>query len=324
MPENLQEQLDKYLADVHAIEQQALAQLRSAPKIAGDDELAAMFREHERETEGQERRVRERLEARGAKPSLLKDIAGRVTGVPFVLFARSQPDTPGKLVAHSYSYEHLELAAYELLEDVARRAADDQTIAVARANGGQERAMADRLRTQFDRAVEVSLRVLAPDDLTEQLVKYLADAHAIEAQAIQLLEKAHRLAGDPELTKLYEEHLAETQNQQAMVERRLRAHGAKPSAVKDAAMRLGALNWSAFFAAQPDTPAKLAGFAFAFEHLEVASYELLKRVAQRAGDVETVTVAEQILGEERTAASRIEARFERAMEASLQAQGVVA
>ena len=32
----------------------------------------------------------------------------RVGGACFLLFARAQPDTPGKLVAHAYSYEHLE------------------------------------------------------------------------------------------------------------------------------------------------------------------------------------------------------------------------
>jgi ferritin-like metal-binding protein YciE len=84
-------------------------------------------------------------------------------------------------------------------------------------------------------------------------------------------------------------------------------------------MRLGALNWGGFFAAQPDTPGKLAGFAYAFEHLEIAGYEELKRVANRAGDQETVRVAERILAEERAAAKAIAANWDRAVEASLAA-----
>ena len=39
MTENLHEQLHKYLTDIHSIEVQALAQLRTAPKIAGDEHL---------------------------------------------------------------------------------------------------------------------------------------------------------------------------------------------------------------------------------------------------------------------------------------------
>jgi ferritin-like metal-binding protein YciE len=323
MSEGIDEQLDKYLADVHSIEHQALQQLHAAPEIAGDDELAEIFEEHEQETEDQKRRVRERLKARGAKPSRMKDLVGRATGVPFVLFADSQPDTPGKLVAHAYSYEHLELAAYELLEKVAHRAGDDETVDLARSIAREEEAMAERLEASFDTAVAASLRALDPDDLDKQLAKYLADAHAIEAQSIQLLEKGADIAGDVELAHIYEEHLIESHQQQALFERRLRANGGRRSFMKDAVMRLGALNWGAFFAAQPDTPGKLAGFAFAFEHLEIGAYEQLKRVAERADDLETVSAAEEVLHQERAAARNIEARFDQAIEASLHAKGVL-
>jgi ferritin-like metal-binding protein YciE len=120
MPDTLDEQLTKYLTDVHSIEEQALRQLRTAPKIAGDPELARTFGDHLIETEGQERRVRERLEARGADPSKTKDLLGRAGGIGMLLFARSQPDTPGKLTAHAFSYEHMEIAAYDLLGDRGR------------------------------------------------------------------------------------------------------------------------------------------------------------------------------------------------------------
>ena len=69
MPDTLEEQLTKYLTDVHSIEVQALLQLRVAPRMARDPELARAFREHVVETEEQERRVRERLEAHAADPS---------------------------------------------------------------------------------------------------------------------------------------------------------------------------------------------------------------------------------------------------------------
>src|SRR3954452_11201572 len=104
--DTLDEQLVKYLTDAHSIEEQALAQMRSAPKLAHDHRLAAAFREHEAETERHEQLVRERLEAHGAKPSKLKDAVMAVGGKGFVLFAKSQPDTTGKLTAHALSYEH--------------------------------------------------------------------------------------------------------------------------------------------------------------------------------------------------------------------------
>ena len=322
MADALKERLIKHLTDVHSIEEQALQQMQVAPRLARDPVLARAFREHLTETHEQERLVRSRLDALGADPSKIKDLAARAGGVGMVLFARSQPDTPGKLVSHAYSYEHMELAAYELLSIVAERAGDQHTVAVARSIAEQEAAMAERLAAGFDRAVEASLREVARRDLGNQLGRYLADVHAIEAQAVQLLEQGQAIAGDPDLQKVFTEHLEETRAQQAAVQARLYARGERPSRFKNVLLRVGGLNLSAFFGAQPDTPAKLAGFAFAFEHLEIAAYEQLMHVAQRAGDDATARLAERIAGEERAAAASIRARFEPAMQAALRQQGI--
>ena len=53
-PQTIQEQLTKYLTDIHSIEQQALAQMHDAPQLAGDEALASAFREHCIETERHE------------------------------------------------------------------------------------------------------------------------------------------------------------------------------------------------------------------------------------------------------------------------------
>src|SRR5207248_5991859 len=143
----------------------ALVQMKAAPKIAGDPEIAAAFEQHLAETEEHERLVRERLEALGGSKNMVKAVADAVTGAGFALFAKFQPDTPGKLVAHAFSYEHMELAAYDLLARVAERAGDPETAQMARRIEEQERAMAERLSGLFDRAVEASLRELSPDDL---------------------------------------------------------------------------------------------------------------------------------------------------------------
>jgi ferritin-like metal-binding protein YciE len=323
-PTNIQEQLVKYLTDAHSIEQQALAQLKTAPKIAGDPQIAQAFSDHLVETEGHDRLVSERLAAHGSKPSTLKDLAGSLTGKGFGVFAMAQPDTPGKLVVHAFSYEHMEEAAYDLLAQVAERAGDEETAQSAREIELQEHGMGDRLAGLFDRAVTAALDAVGPDDLQTQLDKYLADAHAIEAQALELLEKGPQLAGTGELATAFDDHRLETQEHQRLVEARLQSRGDAPSTIKDAALRLGALNWGGFFQAQPDTPAKLAAFAFAFEHLEIGSYEMLRRVAARAGDEETARIADGILDQENAAAERIQAQFPVALDASLHDQGVAA
>jgi ferritin-like metal-binding protein YciE len=326
MPDNsLHEQLHKYLTDVHSIEVQALAQLKRAPKIAGGGELDEIYAQHERETEDQKRLVEERLEAHDESANKLKDVVADVTGIGMYLFAKFNPDSPGKLAAHAHSYEAMEEAAYEFLFRVAQRAGDDETADVARRILEQEKAMKGRIYDHFDQTVEASLREKDAGDLQEELVKYLADAHAIEAQAIQMLEAAPKIVGDvPQLEKLFEDHLAETKAQQEVVKARLDAHDASPNKLQDAALRLGALNLGGFFKAQPDTPAKLAGFAYAFEHLEIGGYAQLKRVAERAGDSETVRVAERIEAEERAAANAIAANWDLALQASLESVGAVA
>jgi len=321
---DLREQLVKYLTDAHSIEEQALPQLRAAPKIAGDERLAETFREHEAETEEQRRLVRERLDALGGSPAKLKDAVMKAGGAGFALFAASQPDTPGKLTAHAYSFEHLELASYELLLRVAERAGDAETAEVARRIRHQEQAMSERLASLFDAAAAASLAEKDADDLEEEVVKYLTDAHAIEGQSIQLLGLGPRMTSDPATAKVYREHLEESRAQQTVLEARLEAHGEGPSKLKDAALRMGALNWGAFFQAQPDTPGKLAAFVYAVEHLEIGGYEMLKRVAERAGDAETAGAVERIVAQERAAAHVVASEFDRAVDASLAAQGVAA
>ncbi len=305
------EQLVKYLADVHSIELQALAQLRAAPKIAGDEGLCQAFEQHLAETEVQERRVRERLEALGGKPSKLKDAAGTSGGWAMVAFAASQPDTPGKLTMHAYSYEHMELAAYELLRRLAERAGDEETALMAAEIAAEEKRMAERLEQSFDAAVEVSLAAVEADQVEAALHAYLRDVHALEGQAEELLEAGAERVEDEQLKAVFREHLEETRLHKERVEGLLEERGARPSLIKDTALKAGGLNLSAFFGAQPDSTTKLAGFAFAFENLEVAAYELLRRVAARAGDPGVVAAAEEILAEEKRAAERVAETWDR-------------
>lgn len=305
MPNNdSQTQLVKYLTDVHSIEEQARIQMERAPHLV-EGRLSESFQRHLGETESQEERVRRRLEAHDASPSRVKDAAGKAGAFGMVLFARSQPDTPGKLAMHAFSYEHMEVAAYELLGIAAREAGDSETAALAEEIAAEEREMAGRLAASWDEAVEQALREVDPDDLGDHLNTYLADVHALEAQSQKLLEKGRDLDVPEVLRAALAHHLLETDGHLQKIERRLDDRGAAPSAIKDAMLRLGALNWGAFFGAQPDTPAKLAGFAYAVENLEVAAYELLLRVARRAGDEETVSLAESILAEEEKAAEAV-------------------
>jgi ferritin-like metal-binding protein YciE len=56
--------------------------------------------------------------------------------------------------------------------------------------------------------------------------------------------------------------------------------------------------------------------------MEIASYELLSRVAEKAGDAETATEAREIIEEERAMASVIEENWDKFAELSLQEEGI--
>src|SRR5271166_2999172 len=152
MPSSLDEQLAIYLTDAHAIELQALVQLKRARKLTEDSEIAAAFSDHVRETERHRHYVEDRLMALSWAPAAPKDLAEKLTGHGMAVFARIQPDAPGKLVAHAYSYERMEMAVYDLLGQLTGRAGDGETAMTARMIREEEQAMADRLAGCFDRA----------------------------------------------------------------------------------------------------------------------------------------------------------------------------
>ena len=236
---------------------------------------------------------------------MVRDAIMRVGGEGFVMFARSQPDTPGKLATHALSYEALEWAAYDLLEQLAVRAGDQEVIDAARSIRDDEAGMMRRIESLFDATASASMECRTGQELAKQLATYLADAHALEAQSIQLLRSGRRMMPSLGCPGLLDAHLATDRRHQDMLEQRLDALGATPSALKDAALRVGAFSWVMFFRALPDTAARFAAFLYAVQYLEIGGYEQLRRVAERVGDAATTEVASRISGEERRAADSL-------------------
>lgn len=154
------------------------------------------------------------------------------------------------------------------------------------------------------------------DDAKKQLVDALADAHAMEKQSLTTLMAATKVAGDPQLEALYKGHIAETERHLQMVEARLEANDGSQSMLKDLGGRISALALGTGVVAQKNTPAKLVAVAYGYENFEVAAYEMLKRIAQSAGDDETVEMCDRILVNERQAVEKLGASYDLALQAS--------
>jgi UDP-glucose 4-epimerase len=297
----VEQKLIDQLADAHSIGEQAMAQMQRAPQIANGP-LAEIFAVHLSESEDQVQRVRGRLEAYGV------NLAGRGRGnrgIGPAVFAASRPNTPSKLVAHAFSYEHMEIAAYGLLEKTAVHAGDAATAAVARQSGEEAQRMADRLEASFDLAVDACLNGGDREELDTQLDRCLADVHAIERQGLQLLELAPQVIENEALQGFFRRHLRESEEHAEILREQIEVRGAEPAQMSDAVLRIVGMHVGAFLAAQPDTAAKLVGFAAAYEQLEIAAYEQLRRIARRAGDGKVTGAAGRILAEERAAAANL-------------------
>jgi ferritin-like metal-binding protein YciE len=158
--------------------------------------------------------------------------------------------------------------------------------------------------------------------IQEQLVKYIADAHALEQHVDAVLASALRMTDVPEVRGPVEHHKQETERHKALLEERLQAHGASPSKVKDAGMVLAALGLGIFQRVRSDSVGKLARDAFVAEHLEIAAYEMLERVAARAGDSETADVARRNKADEEAMAAKIAGLWDLAVDLSLKEEGV--
>jgi ferritin-like metal-binding protein YciE len=153
-------------------------------------------------------------------------------------------------------------------------------------------------------------------ELEKELVDALADAHAMEKQSLTTLQAAKQAAGDAQLEALYHGHIAETERHLELVEARLEAHDADRSLLKDLGGRISALALGTGVVAQKHTPAKLVAVAYGYENFEVASYELLRRIAERAGDHETIEMCDRILVNERQAVEKLGASFDLALQAA--------
>jgi ferritin-like metal-binding protein YciE len=159
--------------------------------------------------------------------------------------------------------------------------------------------------------------------LKEQLIKHIDEAHAMEQNVLRMLDGMISSTDDPQILDALEHHKVQTQNHADRMAQRLEAHGASPSAVKQIGGVLGALAKMPLDFVRGEKAGRNARDGFATEHLEIASYELLRRIAQKAGDEETAQAASEIIEEEKTMANLISDNWDRFAELSLKEEGVV-
>src|SRR5256886_1194976 len=158
--------------------------------------------------------------------------------------------------------------------------------------------------------------------LKEELIKHIDEAHAMEQNVLRMLDGMIATTDDPEILDALEHHKMQTQGHADRMAARLEAHGASPSAVKQLGGVLGALAKMPLDLVRGEKAGRNARDGYATEHMEIAGYELLRRIAQKAGDEETAAEALAIIAEEKAMAKLIEQNWDKFAELSLQEEGV--
>jgi ferritin-like metal-binding protein YciE len=177
-------------------------------------------------------------------------------------------------------------------------------------------------RREFGQFEMTAIRGGTMSTLNEQLVKHIDEAHAMEQNVLRMLDSMISTTDDPEILQELEHHKIETEGHAQRMKARLEAHGATPSTVKQIGGIVGALAKLPLDVVRGEKAGRNARDGYATEHMEIASYELLRRIAQRANDTETVTACDEIIEQERAMAETIAANWEKFTELSLREAGV--
>jgi ferritin-like metal-binding protein YciE len=155
--DKLQQKLVDYIEDTQALEQNVSRMLDSMISTTEDPEIEQMLRHHKEETERQEQRLRERLDALGAGTSTRKEAQTIAAALMKGAADQVRGDQAGKNARDAYTTEHMEIAAYQLLERLAERAGDTETAEVARQNRAEEEEMARKIDANWDKFLDLTL-----------------------------------------------------------------------------------------------------------------------------------------------------------------------
>jgi ferritin-like metal-binding protein YciE len=159
-------------------------------------------------------------------------------------------------------------------------------------------------------------------ELERKLVKHLDEAVAMENNVLRLLDGMIETTDDPEIKQRLQRHKAETEAHATRMRLRLDAHGESPSMPREAGGMLGALMKGVVDLARGEKAGRNARDGYATEAMEIASYQLLERIAQKAGDEEPAEAARLNRADEEKMALEIHENWDKFAELALKEEGI--
>ena len=159
--------------------------------------------------------------------------------------------------------------------------------------------------------------------IDRQLVGYLKDAHTVQ-QHVQaaLSELLTTFADVPDICRPLGHYAERTRVHRREIEARLRAHRSAPSILRDAGTLVAAVVEGGLGRSRRDPVGKHMRDAYVAVHLQIAAAEMLRRVAERAGDGDTAAVAKSTCDDAYAMSRELSERWDLAVDMSLRQHGV--
>jgi ferritin-like metal-binding protein YciE len=149
-------------------------------------------------------------------------------------------------------------------------------------------------------------RSFTSDAALETYTTGLKNAHALEQQAMQLMQRqVERYDRYPEMTQRLQQHIRETEGQIARLEELMHGMGTDRSVLKDWATSIIGNLAAIGHSIMPDEILKNTFANHAFENFEIASYTSLIAMAEATGNSGHVPTLRQTLNEEERMATWI-------------------
>jgi ferritin-like metal-binding protein YciE len=144
------------------------------------------------------------------------------------------------------------------------------------------------------------------EDIRNIFITGLENAHALEKQAIQLMERqVERFENYPEMSDLLRRHITETEGQIRRLDDMLHSFGADRSILKDMATQFMANLAAAGHMPMADEVLKNTFANHAFENFEIASYKSLIVMAEASGNQKFIPGLQETLREEEKTAQAV-------------------
>jgi|tagenome__1003787_1003787.scaffolds.fasta_scaffold20246580_2 ferritin-like metal-binding protein YciE len=158
MPKSVEDELVKALDEAYAMEKQVEVLLQSMIRTTADPSLTSSMETHLEETREHARRLEVCLESHGQSPSKVKSAGTMTAGALKAPLDMARHEKGMRNARDGFATEHLEIAAYRIIEELAKKADDQQALTIARQNAQDEERMAQRIASNWSKFVALDLR----------------------------------------------------------------------------------------------------------------------------------------------------------------------